>query len=218
MSKSLRKTGREHNKGFTLVELVVVLVIIALLAAILAPALLGYIDQAQKERELTNAKALLNAVQSKLSSLYDQGMMPNYDFHDIADQSVASGFSWKKDWSADVIYNAGLENKPFVCGFCCGDLCSSHTDNCLNKGLAELKKGYKVYIFFYMETMSSVPVFFYNGEWSYEVPTLPLVSAEPDPPQKYSSWYVPYGCEGDKGSTDARNAWKYAEEAAKKNK
>ena len=38
---------RKKDKGFTLVELIVVLVILAILAAILVPALLGYIDRAK---------------------------------------------------------------------------------------------------------------------------------------------------------------------------
>ena len=37
---------RDSKKGFTLVELIVVLVILAILAALLIPALTGYIDKA----------------------------------------------------------------------------------------------------------------------------------------------------------------------------
>ena len=58
------------NKGFTLVELIVVLVILAILAAILVPALLGYIDEAKKKQDAITAKSLLTAVQSELTKCY----------------------------------------------------------------------------------------------------------------------------------------------------
>lgn len=62
-----------NNKGFTLVELIVVLVILAILAAILVPALLGYIDRAREKQYVLNAKSALTAAQAELSSLYGEG-------------------------------------------------------------------------------------------------------------------------------------------------
>lgn len=58
------------NKGFTLVELIVVLVILAILAAILVPALLGYIDRAKSQQDLLNAKNVYIAAQSVASEEY----------------------------------------------------------------------------------------------------------------------------------------------------
>ena len=55
---------RKDNKGFTLVELIVVLVILAILAAILVPALLGYVDESKKKQRVLEAKALMNALHS----------------------------------------------------------------------------------------------------------------------------------------------------------
>lgn len=41
---------KNTKRGFTLVELIVVLVILAILAALLIPALTGYIDKARKSQ------------------------------------------------------------------------------------------------------------------------------------------------------------------------
>ncbi len=66
-------TKKDSNKGFTLVELIVVLVILAILAAILVPALLGYIDRAREKQTVLNAKSCLTAAQAEMSSLYGEG-------------------------------------------------------------------------------------------------------------------------------------------------
>ena len=61
---------KNNNKGFTLVELIVVLVILAILAAILVPALLGYIDRAKQQQVVLNARSAYTAAQAELTSRY----------------------------------------------------------------------------------------------------------------------------------------------------
>lgn len=62
--------NNNRKRGFTLVELIVVLVILAVLAALLIPALTGYIDKAKKSQVIAETRALTQAAQTELSSLY----------------------------------------------------------------------------------------------------------------------------------------------------
>ena len=64
---------KRNDKGFTLVELIVVLVILAILAAILVPALLGYIDKAKEKQITTNAEAAYVAAQAVMTERYGKG-------------------------------------------------------------------------------------------------------------------------------------------------
>lgn len=59
----------KNKKGFTLVELIVVLVILAILAALLIPALTGYIDKANKEKVVSETRMVVMAVQTVVSFL-----------------------------------------------------------------------------------------------------------------------------------------------------
>lgn len=63
----------KDKKGFTLVELIVVLVILAILAALLVPALTGYIDKANKEKVVSEARMVLMAAQTEISEDYGNG-------------------------------------------------------------------------------------------------------------------------------------------------
>ena len=58
------------KKGFTLVELIVVLVILAILAALLIPALTGYIDKANEEKLQATTRQVVVAAQSVVSEAY----------------------------------------------------------------------------------------------------------------------------------------------------
>lgn len=68
----------KDKKGFTLVELIVVLVILAILAALLIPALTGYIDKANQEKVIAECRSVVVAAQTTSSEYY--GL--NKDFTD----------------------------------------------------------------------------------------------------------------------------------------
>lgn len=67
----------KDKKGFTLVELIVVLVILAILAALLIPALTGYIDKANAEKVVSQTRMITMAVQTEASSCYGKGPLSN---------------------------------------------------------------------------------------------------------------------------------------------
>lgn len=62
----------KSKKGFTLVELIVVLVILAILAALLIPALTGYIDKAKEKKVIAETRMVVMAVQTVASEAYGQ--------------------------------------------------------------------------------------------------------------------------------------------------
>lgn len=74
----LKKLWNKKNdkKGFTLVELIVVLIILAILAALLIPALTGYIDKAKNKQIVAETRQAVMAAQTIADEMYAAGNAP----------------------------------------------------------------------------------------------------------------------------------------------
>ena len=67
----------KNRRGFTLVELIVVLVILAVLASHLIPALTGYIDRAKRDQVVAETRMLHEAVQTAAGEAYGSSEWPS---------------------------------------------------------------------------------------------------------------------------------------------
>lgn len=72
----LKKLKNNKKKGFTLVELIVVLVILAILAALLIPALTGYINKAKDKSITAETRQTVMATQTIVDEAYADASTP----------------------------------------------------------------------------------------------------------------------------------------------
>ena len=59
---------KTNNKGFSLVELIIVIAIMAILAGAIAPALIKYIDKSRKSNDVSSCKTIKTAVETALGN------------------------------------------------------------------------------------------------------------------------------------------------------
>ena len=123
---------KQKQKGFTLVELIVVLVILSILAALLVPSLTGYIEKTHKTKVLAETRMVHTAVQTTVSEYYGTDKWAKYgenlgqdsvDFskYCLADKKAATGTQDGKEKKArydEIVKLAEVsENKCSFMGF-----------------------------------------------------------------------------------------------------
>lgn len=183
---------KRDDKGFTLVELIVVLIILAILAAILVPGLLSYIEDARDKKDMLAAKNCLTLVQTELTKRYAQNSnslsIGNKAKHAIVpvknnkDDSMKLGGklvnATQTDWAFDVLKelqikkdlkddgtnNIDGKNDPYCILFGVGSNVDANTG-------ADLHDKYTVYLMLYIENKDSTPLWYFNNEWSTKRPT-----------------------------------------------
>ncbi len=65
----------KKKKGFTLIELIVVLVIMAILAAAAIPTMMGYVDEARASQHLAEGRSVYVAATAVLTEAYGLGRL-----------------------------------------------------------------------------------------------------------------------------------------------
>lgn len=112
----VRNIMKKNQKGFTLVELIVVLVILAILAAILVPALLGYIDRAKDQQLITNAGTAYKVAQTTATEFYAKAVPINPENSKDARTTATNGY-----WIPVTNTRTGLNGKgtklPYIAEF-----------------------------------------------------------------------------------------------------
>lgn len=111
MLNKIRKNLKD-NAGFTLVELIVVLVILAILAAMLVPALTGYIDKANKEKVTAECRQVVMAAQTEASTLYgkaDGGKIAEASNNDAVAENVRKLSETKGKFSVTILEDGTIK-------------------------------------------------------------------------------------------------------------
>lgn len=81
----------KNKKGFTLIEIIVVVVILAVLMAVSVPAVLSYINQADDAKYMAQARGAYTAMQAELVKAYvDDGKLDQVEIDDASTAAIAT--------------------------------------------------------------------------------------------------------------------------------
>lgn len=107
MFRLMEKARKNNNKGFSLVELIVVVLIIAIIAVALAPQVVKYVGQARNSVSENNAATIKSAVQAAVAEYQAQS-------DSVAFAAVEDNKGSNKDSKVAIEYTVDTNSKVTV--------------------------------------------------------------------------------------------------------
>ncbi len=95
----MKNEKKMNDKGFSLVELIIVIAIMAVLVGVLAPQFMKYVEQSRKATDIQNAEMIRDSVLADIADGFIKGSNTNVDFVNYnattpaADGSMASAIA-----------------------------------------------------------------------------------------------------------------------------
>ncbi len=99
------KRTKRNNKGFSLVELIIVIAIMAILAGVLAPQFVKYIGRSRKSTDIQNAQQIATAISAEFADTATTAA--------IAEQEITDG---KAKWNGDTAEGSTARTQQEVLG------------------------------------------------------------------------------------------------------
>lgn len=86
------KGTKLNNKGFSLVEIIIVIAVMAILTGIIAPQVLGYVEESRRAKDLQLVNSVFTAVQTGFAI-----KAPTADIEDATISTVTTNYKKVKD-------------------------------------------------------------------------------------------------------------------------
>lgn len=107
------KTIKKNNKGFSLVELIVVILIMAIIAVALAPQVMKWVDESKISADNSNRATIKGAVDAAVADyMHEVGAIPasGYTFRIYEDKLTDKDGNEIEDTNIDIANPTGMED------------------------------------------------------------------------------------------------------------